>query len=94
MNQYTVTMTGTFFVTANSPQYAESIVSEALLHIDQVDKRIVDSETHWFESVIIRGHHSTIVNEDDTMSAYDRQMLKLKYKETVPQDLDNTEDSK
>ena len=94
MNQYTVTMTGTFFVTANSPRYAESIVSEALLHIDQVDKRILDSETHWFESVIINGHHSTIVHDGDEMSDYDRQMLKIKYKETVLQDLGNTEDNK
>jgi hypothetical protein len=79
MNQYTVTMTGTFFVTAKSSLDAEGIVSEALLHIDQVDKRILDSETHWFESVIINGHHSTIVHDGDEMSDYDKQIFQIKY---------------
>ena len=79
MNQYTVTMTATFFVSAKSSLDAEGIVSEALLHIDQVDKRIVDSETHWFESVIINGHHSTIVHDGDEMSDYDKQIFQIKY---------------
>jgi hypothetical protein len=72
-------MTRTCFVTAKSSVDAEGILSVALVHIDQVDKRILDSETHWFESVIINGHHSTIVHDGDEMSDYDKQIFQIKY---------------
>lgn len=82
-NKYTVTMTGTFFVSAESSVDAEGIVSEALLRINEVDARISDTETHWFDSVIIDGYHSTIVRDDEIMSDYDKQIFQMKYRKVT-----------
>lgn len=83
MPNYTVTMTGTFFVSANSSVDAEAIVSEALLRINEVDAQIHDTETHWFDSVIIDGHHSTIIHDDEIMSDYDKQIFQMKYRKVT-----------
>ena len=80
MNQYTVTMTATFFVYAKSSLDAETIVSEALLRINEVDTQIHDTETHWYDSIVIDGHYSTIVRDNDIMSDYDKQIFQMKHK--------------
>lgn len=74
---FTVTMTATHFVYAESRAEAECIVSEALLKLHQVDARIPDTETHWAEGMTLSGHYSTIVRDDDEMSDYDARLLEL-----------------
>lgn len=86
MKPYTVTMTATYFVNAESADEARGIVSEAILRIDQVEKKIIDSETDWFHAVILDGHFSTIVRdhnfhnmgEHDGMSDYEIEIARLK----------------
>jgi len=79
MNQYTVTMTATFFVSAKSSLDAEGIVSEALLRINEVDTQIHDAETHWHDSVIIDGYYSTIDHDNCGISDYDKQIFQIKH---------------
>ena len=74
---YTVTMTGTYFVFAESESEANDIVSEAILHIDKVDNSIHDSETHWAQAVILQGHYTTIVYDGCDVSDYDARIASL-----------------
>ena len=79
MSEYTVTMTATFFVSAKSSLDAETIVSEALLRINEVDTQIHDTETHWYDSDIMEGHYSTIVRDNDVVSDYDKHVFQMKH---------------
>jgi hypothetical protein len=79
IKQYTVTMSSTHFVLAESISQAESIVYEALLRLSKVDERVPDSEVDWFHAVTLEdGHYSTIVRDGDEMSDYDRKVQRLK----------------
>lgn len=74
---YTVTMTGTYFVFAESESEANDIVSEAILHIDKVDNNICDSETHWAQAVILQGHYTTVDYDECGTSDYDARIAQL-----------------
>ena len=75
---YTVTMTGTYFVFAESENDAVDIVSEALLRISEVDINVADTETHWAQATIIDGHYTTIDHDNCGMSDYDIRIAHLK----------------
>jgi hypothetical protein len=76
---YTVTMKGTYFVNAKSAQEAERIVEEALYRLSQLDQRVIDTETHWFDAVtLMGGHYTTIVHDGETMSQYDKRLEELR----------------
>lgn len=75
---YTVTMTGTYFVFAESENDAVGNVSEALLRLSEVDINIPDTETHWAQATIIDGHYTTIDYDECGISDYDKRIAELK----------------
>ena len=56
---YTVTMAGTYFVSAYDEKQAQDYVSEALLGRGNLNILKL-RETHWAESTVQKGFHSTI----------------------------------
>lgn len=74
---YTVTMTGTHWVYAESENDAVGIVSEALLRLSQVDINVADTETHWAQATVIDGHYTTIDYDNVGISDYDKRIAEL-----------------
>lgn len=75
---YTVTMTGTYFVFAESADDANTIVSEALLRVCEIENgNVLDTEVHWAQATVLEGHYSTIDHDNVGMSDYDIQIALL-----------------
>lgn len=76
---YTVTMTGTYFVFAESADDANDIVSEAILRTCELENGgVLDTEVHWAQATVIEGHYSTIDHDNVGMSDYEIQIAFLK----------------
>lgn len=74
---YTVTMTGTHWVFADSENDAVGIVSEALLRLSEVDINVADTETHWAQATVIDGHYTTVDYDNVGISDYDKRIAEL-----------------
>ena len=65
MKSFTVTMTGTYFVTADNATQANDLVSEALIGNDPQDI-LGGGECHWSSADVKEGHHPTITPPPST----------------------------